>query len=373
MIPHLTILRPSPTTILYTLSTRSPTPWHHTLTFLLRCILFFTAVLVCLFRAEYVVPMIIPPGWVGIGAWGSVVILWIRGLSWMLVGPVAALAFFVIFRRFHVGELFFFCCFFWGGVCLFVCLFVWFRVSVFVPERKGVRRREKGGGSGGNLGGGNVKRNEFFFIFQVCHSIYVAFIYLSTYSIPSPAGYFSNRPAHSQVTHTHTHSHTYNLHDLFRRIPPKHLLAWNPNSNAIPLIPPPRLHTLHPNGSDPRYIHPRSLSRVWSSVLSRHCGGGGVGCCRSFSCKWFIFSSPFYLLGGGGGEGFTFLCFFLLKKDFKGWGLERNEVCVWRREGGIYAKVWEEEASKTEKRKFQPIHIHAFSPITNPPHHHPSF
>lgn len=58
--------------------------------------------------------MMIPSGWVGmgIGAWGSVVIVWIRGLSWMLVGPAAGLAFFVVFRRFHVGELFFFF-FFW--------------------------------------------------------------------------------------------------------------------------------------------------------------------------------------------------------------------------------------------------------------------
>ena len=57
--------------------------------------------------------MIIPPGWVGVGvrvgvgAWGSVVIAWIRGLSWLIVGPVAGLAFFVVFRRFHVGEFYF--------------------------------------------------------------------------------------------------------------------------------------------------------------------------------------------------------------------------------------------------------------------------
>lgn len=39
-----------------------------------------------------------------VGAWSSVMIVWIRGLSWMIVGPVAGLAFFVVFRRFHVGE-----------------------------------------------------------------------------------------------------------------------------------------------------------------------------------------------------------------------------------------------------------------------------
>lgn len=52
-----------------------------------------------------------PPEWVGVGAWGPVVEC-IRGLSWMVVGPVAGVGFFVVFRRFHVGEF----------SCLFVCL-----------------------------------------------------------------------------------------------------------------------------------------------------------------------------------------------------------------------------------------------------------
>ena len=52
-----------------------------------------------------------PPEWVGVGAWGPVVEC-IRGLSWMVLGPVAGLGFFVVFRRFHVGEF----------SCLFVCL-----------------------------------------------------------------------------------------------------------------------------------------------------------------------------------------------------------------------------------------------------------
>lgn len=129
MIPphrhHLTILRPSPTTISYTLSTRSKTTWHHTITFLLRCVLFLTAVLVCLFRLGAGAAderVVIPPSWrwwwwwwwsgvgveveigVGLGTWGSMIMVWIKGLSWMIVAPVAGLAFFVVFRRFHVGE-----------------------------------------------------------------------------------------------------------------------------------------------------------------------------------------------------------------------------------------------------------------------------
>lgn len=47
-----------------------------------------------------------PPEWVGVGAWGPVVEC-IRGLSWMVVGPVAGVGFFVVFRRFHVGEFFY--------------------------------------------------------------------------------------------------------------------------------------------------------------------------------------------------------------------------------------------------------------------------
>lgn len=147
MISHLTILRPSPTTISYTLSTRSPNTWHHTFTFLLRCILFFTAVLVCLFRAEHLVPMIIPPGWVRVevGASGSVVIEWIRGLSWMIVGPVAGVGFFVVFRRFHVGEFFLFNFF---SSSAFACLFVESHISFLVLEGKGVR----GGGGWRRVG-----------------------------------------------------------------------------------------------------------------------------------------------------------------------------------------------------------------------------
>lgn len=47
-----------------------------------------------------------PPEWVGAWVWGLVV-EWIRGLSWIVVGPVAGVGFFVVFRRFHVGEFFF--------------------------------------------------------------------------------------------------------------------------------------------------------------------------------------------------------------------------------------------------------------------------
>lgn len=55
----------------------------------------------------------LPPEWVGLGVWGPVV-EWIRRLSWMIVGPVAGVGFFVVFRRFHVGKGF-----------LFVCLGCW--------------------------------------------------------------------------------------------------------------------------------------------------------------------------------------------------------------------------------------------------------
>lgn len=86
--------------------------------------------------------MIIPPGWwvgvgVGVGAgaaWGSVMIVWIRGLSWMIVGPVAGLAFFVVFRRFHVGEL--------GVFILFYFFVCWNCLSsFFVLLERGGRKR----------------------------------------------------------------------------------------------------------------------------------------------------------------------------------------------------------------------------------------
>ena len=83
-----------------------------------------------------------------LGAWSSVMIVWIRGLSWMIVGPVAGLAFFVVFRRFHVGELscpvfvffffffFFYFFFFFFKFLEFVC---WICVSPFFVlfQRKG--------------------------------------------------------------------------------------------------------------------------------------------------------------------------------------------------------------------------------------------
>lgn len=180
---------------------------------------------------------------------------------------------------------------------------------------------------------------------------------LSPHSIPSTAGYFSSLPPLPKLL---IHSHT-QLIQSFRRISPEHLLAWNPNSNAIPLIPPPRLYTIYPNGPDPRYIHPWSLSRVWSSVLSRHCGGGGVGCCRCFSCKWFVLLLLLLLLFWGGPRGGKRICFSLFSPFWiflKRWGGRRNEVCVWMREWegqrwGVGMRKSMSRRSKTENRKFQ--------------------
>ncbi len=63
------------------------------------------------------------------------VIAWIRGLSWLIVGPVAGLAFFVVFRRFHVGEflLFFFI---FSGVCWIAYLFFFFFLVHLVRVRE---------------------------------------------------------------------------------------------------------------------------------------------------------------------------------------------------------------------------------------------
>lgn len=54
----------------------------------------------------------------------------------MIVGPVAGVGFFVVFRRFHVGE-FILSNFFSSSV--FSCLFVELHISFFVLEGKGVR------------------------------------------------------------------------------------------------------------------------------------------------------------------------------------------------------------------------------------------
>lgn len=161
-------------------------------------------------------------------------------------------------------------------------------------------------------------------------------------------------------------------HPIFRRIPPNNLLAWDPNPNFIPLIPPPCLNTLYPNGPDPRHLHSRSLSRVWSSLLSRHCRGGGVGCCRCFSCKWFIFFFPFFW-------GVRDICFSLFSYFWKNVSIgvlvkNKTEVFFWTRDGegqrwvgGICKNM--RRSSKTETRKFQNfisllqnIHIYTFSP-----------
>lgn len=58
------------------------------------------------------------------------------------------------------------------------------------------------------------------------------------------------------------YTYKYTTHTHSRGISSNNLLSGNPNPNAIPLIPPPGLDTLHPNGADQRYIDPRSLSRL---------------------------------------------------------------------------------------------------------------
>ena len=71
-----------------------------------------------------------PPEWVEAGVW-SLVVKWIRGLSWIVVGPVAGVGFFVVFRRFHVGEFFFFFDIVLDCFIQIMCLFLVSSVSFF--------------------------------------------------------------------------------------------------------------------------------------------------------------------------------------------------------------------------------------------------
>lgn len=208
--------------------------------------------------------------------------------------------------------------------------------------------------------GRKVKRNDFFpFFFHACYSIYFAFIYLSPYLIPSPAGYFSDRPPRpppSQITHTLTPNSPELLEESLliicslgiqtQTLSPSYLLPASTRFIPTAQIRDIFIHEAF-RGFEVRYYLAIVVEGEWDLVVVFPVSG--------------LFFLSFFLGGGRAGRGkgyLLFFVFFLLEKDLK-WGVgaskRRLKVCTWRRdgegrkwEGGVRKKIWEEARPKTE-------------------------
>lgn len=98
--PYLTTLRPSPTTILYTVSTASrrqtfPSQLVHAFLLLLRILLGLATSAVILSKAFTGYSSRLPPVFL------QAIELW----PWSHIGPLSFASFFMVFRRFHTGTL----------------------------------------------------------------------------------------------------------------------------------------------------------------------------------------------------------------------------------------------------------------------------
>lgn len=161
--PHLTTLRPSPSTTSYTVSTASP---RHTLaSHLLHQLLLLLRILLGLSTSLLLYTKLLPPSPPALLAPLSA---YLSSYPWTRIAPLAFTILFLVFRRYHTGE-------------------------------------------------------------QLIPSIL-----------------FSQRKTPRKLTSKITN----------RRKPPDPPHPRHPNQHPLVLVPPPRLHPLHPHLSDPRHLHP---------------------------------------------------------------------------------------------------------------------
>ena len=273
--PHLTTLRPSPSTVSYTVSTASPrqtipAQCLHYFLLLCRILTGLATLLVLCTKATTATP---PPPLAPLSEH-------LARFPWVQVGPLAFTSLFLVFRRFHTGKIYIY----------HLSHPPTHTHSLFLAKKKKKERKKK---------------------------------YNARNPLPGPPIILLNPPLINNGVSF--------FFGLNRRIPPDAPHPRHSNQHPLLLLPPPERHALHTDVSDPRHLHPRGLQGVRSEVLPRGGGGGGGGGCGCVSGEW--------LLIHGGGEWGPGLSGWVVGGEAEADDGSRCRICyqgegLWRRCGG---------------------------------------